>query len=115
MKCDRIAREYPTIQQRFEEVLRLRAALLGGSTVDSPPFILTEHVGSNIIEYLSSTSESMIPSLVSIFILLNMSPEAMRKARDIISGLQYLHTMQPLIVHGALRPVRYFLGVRCIF
>ena len=61
------------IRQRLEELLRLCSALLGGSTVDSPPFILTKHIDANMIEYLSNTSEIMIPILVSIFILVDRS------------------------------------------
>ncbi|TFL04930.1 kinase-like domain-containing protein [Pterulicium gracile] len=62
---------------------------LGASTVDEPPFLLLPHSTGNIMEYISRQTET---------------PNYGRLAHDIIRGLEYLHTRQPPIVHGNLRP-----------
>ncbi|KAF5375486.1 hypothetical protein D9757_009935 [Collybiopsis confluens] len=61
---------------------------LGASTVDNPPFILTQPLHLNIAEYVKVTDK----------------PNLRRLILETVRALDYLHTRAPPVVHGGLRP-----------
>ncbi|GJE89526.1 hypothetical protein PsYK624_056280 [Phanerochaete sordida] len=62
--------------------------LLGASTTDSPPFILLPYAPDNVLDYLAK----------------NPAPDYLKLVSEITRGLDYLHSRDPPVVHGSLRP-----------
>ncbi|KZT21442.1 kinase-like protein [Neolentinus lepideus HHB14362 ss-1] len=67
--------------------------LLGASTTDSPPFLLLPYMPDNVLDYLQKTQ----------------APDYLRLVTEIARGLDYLHSRDPPVAHGAIRPATVYV------